>query len=252
MKLLIAVKAGRALNYSRWESEASPRFNLATAFRGREDKLYDPIVPGGHGPIHVSGPNDRIQAVRDTWWKDTKNVPDLDAKFFFGTSDVPALGDEVNLPVSDIYADLPLKTKEILRYSMGHGYDYSFLCDDDTFVFVDRLIKEAKAFTEDYGGCAMGNVCTGGPGYLISRRAVGLCLNNWHSGLWCEDVTVGKSCFFNGIGATLLPNHRSGRSNHHFFVNDKFDPTLLDDQIVSMHAVFPDCMRACYKYIKGL
>jgi hypothetical protein len=243
-KLLIAIKAGRTLTYTKWESEKSPHFNPNNVWDGKPYCTAEK-------PIHVTGPNPRLHAVRETWWQDIKNHPNVTGKFFFGSSDVQPLDDEINLPVSDTYEFLSEKTLEILKYALQNDFQYAFLCDDDTFVFVDRLVEEVEEADFDYGGCAHGNVCTGGPGYLVSRKAMEAVLRNTHR-VWCEDVTVGKSLFYEGFKARMLPGHKSGRSNHHYFTDDRFDPALLKGDEVTMHAVFPSAMFACWKYVKGL
>lgn len=62
MKILIAVKAGRTLSYTRWESEKSPSYTPVNAYTSHSGAPYGP----SDNPIHVSGPNPRIQAVRGT------------------------------------------------------------------------------------------------------------------------------------------------------------------------------------------
>jgi len=242
-KILIAVKAGQKLSYTKWESEKSPSFDPSIAYNGvpycKSDK-----------PIHVSGPNDRIPAVRETWFKNVANYKNLTAKFFFGQpTPVVALEDEVYLPVPDDYAHLAPKTKEICRWAYEHDFDFVALVDDDTFVVVDRLVSEIQNGNFDYAGYTNGNVCTGGPGYILSRKAMEAVISNFHEH-WAEDVSVAKTMRFAGIEPVHLQGHRSGRSNHHFFTDDKFDSSLLDNSIVTMHAVFPQCMRDCWKHIK--
>src|SRR5258708_7909972 len=102
MNILIAVKAGRTLKYTKWESEKSPHFQESIAWRGNGGQPYDT----SEKPIHVSGPNPRLQAVRETWFKDIANHPEVTGKFFFGKSDITPAEDEVNLPVDDDYEHL--------------------------------------------------------------------------------------------------------------------------------------------------
>lgn len=241
IKILIAVKAGQTLSYTKWESEKSPHFDISIAYQG---KPYDT----GDKPIHVSGPNNRIPAVRETWFKDIQKFPNVTGKFFFGqpTSANP-LDDEVYLDVPDDYAHLAPKTGQICKYAVDHDFDYAVFVDDDTFVFVDRLVAEIESASFDYGGHAHGEVCTGGPGYILSRRALNEVVRN-HASHWAEDVSVAVTMRHFGVLPTNLIGHRSGKSNHHFFTGDRFDPSLLASDIVTMHAVFPDAMRQCYEY----
>jgi Galactosyltransferase len=244
VKVLIAIKAGRTLSYTRWESTNSPSFNPAIAYKNNGGGNYD----DGEQPIHVSGPNPRLAAVRETWLKDAIAHPEVTAKFFFGKSDVTPAEDEVNLPVPDDYANLAPKTLEILKWSVANGFDYSLLCDDDTIVYVDRLVAEIKTTPDlDYGGHQHGNVCTGGPGYIVSKKAAEAVIRNFHQN-WAEDVSVAKSLYYEGFKPVNLIGHRSGKSNHHFFTGDQFDPNLLDAEIVTAHAVFPQAMRDWYRH----
>jgi hypothetical protein len=243
-KILIAVKAGQKLSYTKWESEKSPSYDPSIAYNGvpycRSDK-----------PIHVSGPNPRIAAVRETWFQDVKNHENVTAKFFFGQpKPEQPQDDEIYLPVPDDYASLAPKTKEICRWAFDNNFDFVFLCDDDTAVYVDRLVSEINSLSADYSGYTNGNVCTGGPGYILSRKAIQEVIANFHE-VWAEDVSVAKTLKFAGIEPAHLQGHRSGRSNHHFFSDDRFNPSLLDSSIVTMHAVFPECMRLWHKYIKS-
>jgi Galactosyltransferase len=240
-KILIAVKAGQTLSYTKWESLNSPSYDASIAYNG---------VPycKAEKPIHVSGPNPRIAAVRETWMQDAKNIPNVVAKFFFGQP-APAqpMDDEIYLPVADDYASLAPKTKEICRWAYEHDFTYVCLVDDDTLLYVDRLLAELKLYnTIDYAGYQHGDVCSGGAGYILSRKAMHEVINNYHE-KWAEDVSVGLTMKQAGIQPVHLEGHRSGKSDHHYFPNG-FDASKLDDKLVAAHAVFPDVLRAWYAY----
>jgi len=242
-KLLIAVPACFKFEYGRWESGDSPHFNRATAW---EQQGY------GTG-IHVSGENDRISAIRETWARDIEPFKDyVTLKFFYGKPSAgyprEPLPDEVFLDVPDDYASLPLKTVAICRWANEREYDFLFKGDDDTAVHVDRLVFELSHTLMDYAGCDHHGVCTGGPGYFLSRRAFRLIATQGGSpDHWAEDVWVSKVLSRNNIYAMNLPGHRPGYSNHWFF-GEKFDPTAEPPQTVTMHAVQPDVMRAWYRH----
>ena len=242
-KILIAIPVCHKLDYGKWESEQSPRFDRANAYNGE---------PYGTD-IHISGENDRIQALRDTWLKDVaKFSSHVDYKLFYGAPhDRPALADEVYLDCPDDYAHLPHKTIEICKYAKKHGYDFVAKVDDDSIVYVDRLVHECLSGQWDYAGHLNGRVATGGPGYILSKRAINAIADkaspNFH---WAEDVTVGHFLFHNNIQGVNLEGHYSGRSEHWIWPDEKFDVSTLPGNAVVMHAVQPAVMREWWKFIK--
>lgn len=241
-KILIAVPACHKFEYGRWESEQSPHYDPAKAWNG---------VPYGKD-IHISGKNDRIDAVRDTWAKDTEPFKEhVTLKFFYGTPhNREPLPDEVFLPCPDDYEHLPDKTREICRWAVDNGYDYLLKVDDDTIVYVDRAIHELMTNRLDYGGNAHHGVCTGGPGYWLSRRAMKHVVQMGLQGHWAEDVTVAKIMTNANIYPVALDGHRSGSTEHWFF-GEKFDPVKVQQHLVTAHAVQPDVMREWHKHLGG-
>jgi hypothetical protein len=240
-KLLIAVPACFKFEYGRWESEQSPSYNQSTAWEGR---------PYGTD-IHISGDNDRIAAIRDTWAKDVSVFPYVTLKFFYGKPPTgyprEPLPDEVFLDCKDGYAHLPQKTVAICQWANEHDVDYIYKGDDDTAVYVDRLVRELAHTLFDYAGCDHHGVCTGGPGYFLSRRAFRLVATQGGSpDHWAEDVWVSKVLNRNNIYPMLLPGHRAGYTDHWFFPNG-YDPTLEPEGVVTMHAIKPDVMRQWHK-----
>jgi hypothetical protein len=242
-RVLIAIKAGHALNYTKWESSESPLFNRTTAWEG---KPYGDV-------IHIStATNTRLQAIRDTWWRDCKAYATLDAKFFYGR--LPAgmqrtpEEDEVFLQVEDDYEHLPHKTVAICKWAREHNYDFVFLCDDDTGVYVDRLMIEVQSLPFDYAGHINGGSCSGGCGYFLSRRGMEAVQES--PNCWAEDVWIGKCMKSAGIPMVDLPMHYPGYADHYFFKNG-FDPSKLHNQIVTMHALRPEDLRDWYAYEKA-
>lgn len=75
------------------------------------------------------------QAIRETWGK---NLPsDTDLRFFMGgtTPAVTLQFDEILLSgLDDTYWVLWPKVKKALEYSLQNNYDFSFLCDTDTYL----------------------------------------------------------------------------------------------------------------------
>jgi hypothetical protein len=242
-RVLIAIPACHKFVYSQWESEQSPHYDAATAWNG---------VPYG-SDIHISGENPRIDAVRETWFKDIKPFDaHVTGKFFYGEPHPrPALPDEVYIPCGDDYASLPRKTLEICKYALRGGYDYLFKADDDTAVYVDRLVKELLETRFDYAGFTNANICTGGPGYWLSRAAMQAVVDKFDSSHWAEDVTVGKIMALVNINPVMLPNHHSGFAAHWYFPNG-FDPTRNLQGVVAFHAVQPEIMREWYQHERSL
>lgn len=239
-KILIAIPACHKFDYGRWESEESPHYNPATAWEGR---------PYGTD-IHISGPNPRIAAVRETWFRDVATFAShMDAKFFYGVPhNREPLEDEVFLSCPDDYGSLPLKTQAICKWALEHDYQYVLKADDDTIVYVDRLVKELLDNPHmEYGGYMHANICTGGCGYWLGRRAMRQVVNFGQMEHWAEDVSVGIALERSNISGTFLAEHRPGFKAHWYF--DKgFDPAKLDQNIVTAHAVGPETMREWYKH----
>jgi hypothetical protein len=226
-RLLIAVPACDNFDYGRWESK-------------------DDGTGYGIG-IHTSGPNPRIQAVRDTWFKDVEPfASNVEARFFYGEPKHDLLADEVKINVKDDYESLPAKTREICRWALANNYDFVFKCDDDTAVYVDRLYRELLDQRFDYAGYEHCAVCTGGPGYFLSRRAMRAVVDAGSSDHWAEDCWVAKVLGYQNIRSTMLPGHTPGYAAHWIWP-DKFDPKVLNPEIVTLHAVQPEMMRTWHK-----
>jgi hypothetical protein len=258
-KILIAIPVCHSYNYGAFESSQSPHYNPAIAHNG--------VAYGTD--IHISGKNDRISALRETWLKDVAKFPNVDYKLFYGKypddktcpgtvgglipCDCSPKEDEVFLSCPDDYAHLPQKTISICKFALQQDYDMLYKCDDDTGVYIDRILHEALSGMWDYAGYLNGRVATGGTGYWLSKRAFKIIAeqstSNYH---WAEDVTVSNTLFHNNIQPVHLAGHRTGRQAHWYFVDgfDKTpDPDNLDtDNISAFHAVRPEDMRAWYKW----
>lgn len=234
-RILVAIPACRSFDYGRWESAQSPHYKSHNEPYGTD--------------IHISGENPRIQAVRETWWKDINPfAPNVEAKFFYGNEGADANEpDEVNLPCRDDYASLPTKTREICKYALANGFDFVFKCDDDTIVYVDELVREILDYRCDYGGCEHAGVATGGPGYILSRRAMKVVVDSGDQAHWAEDCSVSKALGLANIQVTHLPGHTPGYAAHWIWPNG-FNPARLTVGMVSGHAVQPDIMRQWYAF----
>lgn len=128
--------------------------------------------------------------IRQTWWNDVPAT--VDKKFFYGRSKTARepLADEVFLDVDDSYAMLPHKIKAIYQWALDHGYDYVFKCDDDTFVYVDRLLNSGFENHKWIGRYNGGHFVAGGPGYWISKDAMKIVASSAVGKAWAEDIWV--------------------------------------------------------------
>jgi hypothetical protein len=188
------------------------------------------------------------QVIRNTWGKD---VPaDVYLRFFVGREVVP-LGDfyvmkedEISLDVDDDYDMLPHKTKGIVQWARDK-YDHIFLCDTDTFLILERLMK-CGFENYDYMGVIryplsapfhydsrnrkgeifLLNQCmpwaSGGIGYFLSNKAMRFVadaeITHWAEDLWIgqimgehyknKDVKIKDAQDFEGVVSWHFPQAR--------------------------------------------
>jgi hypothetical protein len=235
-KILIAVPTCWTFDYEeKWEHRGNPEY-------GKD--------------MHVSGPNEQTQAVRETWGQDIAPFQEhVTLKFFYGKppGGYPRaqLPDEVFLDCPDSYGSLPLKTVGVCDYVVGNGYRYVAKFDTDSAVYIDKLLMEIMENKFDYAGFRHSEVASGGPGYLLSDHACQIVSTHGRTPRhWAEDVHVSRVLADAGIQPLMLPGHKSGMSAHFFFPQG-FDPSKLTDDIVTMHALFPKDLRAWHAYTKS-
>lgn len=160
------------------------------------------------------------QAIRETCGKDIPGVEGfcLQPNLYFFIGKVARFGqitpqhDEVELPCCDGYFSLPEKTRAILKWSLEHGYDFTFLADTDTWVNPQKLL-ECGFEKYDLTGLISGEIGkprahqgywawpSGGAGYFLSARAAKIIADSVVTGEWAEDRQVGQ---------ILGPHFRSG------------------------------------------
>jgi hypothetical protein len=122
--------------------------------------------------------------------------------------------DEVELDTPDDYDSLPYKTRAICRWAMSKNLDHIFLCDNDTYVYPQRLLtcgydrydyvgKISKPLGETfpYNAVDRKNVnhyiaechpwASGGLGYFLSRDAARVVSDSYPN-IWAEDLWVGQ------------------------------------------------------------
>jgi hypothetical protein len=234
-KILIAVPTCFEFDYEeKWEHKGNPEY-------GRD--------------MHVSGPNEQTQAIRETWGQDVRPFSEhVDIRFFYGKPECgyprPPGTDEVYLDCPDSYGSLPLKTVGVCDYVCEHGYKYVYKCDTDTFPIIGKLLMEIMENKFEYAGYVHSDVCSGGPGYLLSRHACEIIRTQGRTPKhWAEDVHVSRTLSAAGIQPLMLPGHRPGFSAHFFFPNG-FDPSKITDDIITMHALFPKEMKQCWEWLR--
>ena len=153
----------------------------------------------------------RAQACKDTWVLEAR-IAGYNVEFFDGE----------RLGVPDDYLSLPLKTKALCGWALGHGYNRILKCDDDTYIRVDRLWH----MDDDYAGIVNLANDTGCPGlgipdfpegtikfsyakggcYWLSKRSMSIIANSPSNGDWAEDRWVGQMLGEAGIHPMALPN----------------------------------------------
>lgn len=235
-----------------------PRILIAvpTCFRldyeGKWEHKGDPVWGKD---MHISGPNDQTQACRETWVRDFQPFKNVTVKFFYGkpSDGYPRqpLPDEVFLDVPDGYGNLIEKTVAVCKWASERDFEFIYKCDTDTWVFAERLLIEMMENAFDYAGYLHANVCSGGPGYFLSRHAASIIAQHGdrrrHD--YAEDVHVSRVLAEYNVRPIMLQNHRPGWSAHFFFGDGvSFDSDKVTEEIVTCHAVFPGQMRKIYEH----
>lgn len=196
------------------------------------------------------------KSIENTWWSDAWHAP-ADCKFFLGESPFRqyfSWSDEVYLDCKDGYDSLPDKTRNILKWSIAKDYDYTFLCDTDTYLIPRLLLTcgfekydiagrfgqtPALGTTFIYKNDGRGNRIdnchpwpSGGVGYFLSKKAAQVVVNTEPMS-WAEDLYVGQVLgpkIQSGeiIGKDL--EDFEGRISWHFprrdYDNKSYDPVL--------------------------
>src|SRR5579872_240801 len=119
VKILIAIPACRYLNYSKWESEDSPYYDPNNNYKGK---------PYGKD-FHITGPNNRLKAIRETWTR-AINQENVHFKFFHGNPQTTSpADDEIYLNCEDDYEHLSDKVIALCRWAYENEYDWIFKAD---------------------------------------------------------------------------------------------------------------------------
>ena len=172
------------------------------------------------------------QSQRDTWLKDLVRYPNVDYRFFIGdgnptNEDEGALRstftqvesghteqpdhirgvkpptftpkeDEVVLPnVPDDYMHVSFKDKALLRWAYTREYEFVFVCDADTYVDVDRLMRSGFE-RHDYSGFPFGIFGAEGMGFWLSRKMIPLIVDE-PVHVWGADQFIGDILHRKGV-----------------------------------------------------
>jgi hypothetical protein len=195
----------------------------------------------------------RVTTIRETW---VPQLPgDVDFKFFYGTrlrqentrrrAPLPALreplSDEIFLECGDNYTENPAKMKAICRWALARGYDYILRCDDDTYIYPDRLLIKDRAMWDgfDYAGASVQHFHPGGCMFL-SRKMMELVIAAPVTN-YADDVWIGQVAQDNRIPMTTVTTMRNQWGTGYKVPAD-VDPTGL----ASFHSCTPDIMRKLY------
>ena len=134
--------------------------------------------------------------------------------------------------------NLSYRVRELARWALADGYDYVFKCDDDTYVWVYRLL--ASGFERwDYCGFSHDwhtpRFASGGAGYWMSRRAMGVLAAQEDAFEPHDDVWVGAVMERDGI--VLAHDSRYQPELPH---------VLRGDMITVHYVKDPETMRAIH------
>lgn len=192
---------------------------------------------------------ERTVAQRDTWVKDVRGA---DVRFFVGRGvpEAVPLPDEVFLDVDDGYAGLPAKTQGICKWALGHGYDFVFKCDDDTYVQPERLLDSDFRFA-DYIGRLRGAsgrwpapYCSGFA-YWLSTKAMKVVATAALTDDQAEDRWVANTLLSAGISPEadyryqVVFSERNSRSGT--------EAPRQGNQVIAACEFEPDHMRAIHQ-----
>ena len=108
--------------------------------------------------------------------------------------------DEVFLDVKDDYASLPYKTRAMCRWALDNGYTHLLKADDDTYVYVDRILKSGFEKWPWIGRYNGGMFVAGGPAYWLNKEAMEIVASSSiNRDEWAEDIWVAKRLNLAGI-----------------------------------------------------
>lgn len=195
------------------------------------------------GVLSASFYEGRRGGCRRTWFGDLARREDVLPIFLIGRPEIqrPTLmGDELYLPCFDDYHHVSHKTFGFVSWALDEwDFDFLFKCDDDTYLQADRLCRYPVE-GRDYVGGGRSEYASGGAGYFLSHRAAEIIRQSGHpSGLWEEDVLVGRILAGAGV-------HFRGSPQFEPFAGIGHAPSP-DNAQVSTHSVDADGMLSIHR-----
>jgi hypothetical protein len=195
----------------------------------------------------------RVNTIRETW---VKEIPaDVDYKFFSGNRlrqdrerrvqrkvelREPS-SDEIFLDCGDNYTSNPDKMKAICAWALAHGYDYILRCDDDTFIYPDRLLATNWAQFDYVGAGTDPHTFHPGGCMFLSRRAMGFIVQGSPTG-YADDLWIGQLLRDKGIKLANEPTMHNKWGDGYVVV----PANLPVDTLSSFHSCKPEVMRELY------
>ena len=185
----------------------------------------------------------RMSALRDTW---LKNCP-ADYRFFYGHGSGELKADEVQLDVPDDYEHLPHKIRESCRWALDHDYTHIYRVDNDSYVYMDRLLKSGFE-DHDYTGYCLDypyhlemhghRYATGGAGFILNRRAMQIVIANEPTHP-AEDLWIGRLLHQHGIRCHRDTRYLPAHDLHFIDLNQ----LPQEHPYLALHALTPDSMK---------
>lgn len=179
----------------------------------------------------------RRAACRETWLSHPQ--PGIECRFFLGRREpLPNEPDVVNLWVDDGYSHLPAKGLAFYKWALeNYDFDWLFKCDDDTYLALDRLASLCDSRYDLIGDLSVENrkAPSGGAGYFMSRRLVGLFVQNADKipATGAEDLIFGELAV--RLGVPMLATPRLVMCNS--------PAPNKENDLVSCHWCSPDRLR---------
>jgi hypothetical protein len=184
-----------------------------------------------------------VNAARETWIKDATNAG-IDVRFFFGAGGrrTPE-PDEVFLPwVPDDYDGLVAKVTAMCSWAFARDYDYFMKVDVDSYIHVQNLVAAMSEFSKwDYAGRGWGL------GYVLSRNAMKIVMNERQKRSWAEDSHVLRTLFHHANKGNVVSMYGDGRFVFLPNLLDK-DVPLYDKAFIVVNPMTPEGMHILNEY----
>lgn len=120
------------------------------------------------------------QPIRETWLPEAVALG-MDYKLFLGTG-ATHKSDVVVFDCDDSLGGTIKKLQLKTRWAYEHGYDVVFCCYPDTYAAPKRLLECANVGCDylgpNYTHETLGSYCQGGAGYLLSRKAMAILMED--------------------------------------------------------------------------